>query len=85
MQLRERGNMATYTFHDLTHGTVRESSLTGIRAILVLARHDIESRIMDPISIEHEGQVLIKSDILRLTTYKQGENVKVLLPDEEAA
>lgn len=77
--------MATYTFHDLAHDTVRTSCLTSIRAILVLARYDIESHIMEPIEVRHEGKVLTKEDILRLTEYKHGENVRVLLPDGEAA
>lgn len=78
--------MATYTFHDLKYDVERQSTLSAVRALFVLARHDIESKVLyEPIAIEHNGKRYTKEDIVRLTEYKHGYLVKVLLPDEEAA
>ena len=78
--------MAVYTFRDLTHDIERESTIRAVRALFVLARHDIESKVLyEPIAIEHNGRRYTKADIVRLTEYKHGHLVKVFLPDGEAA
>jgi len=78
--------MAIYTFRDCAHGIELQSSLRALRALFILARHDIESAVLyEPISIQHNGVRYDREDILRLTTYERGKNVRVLLPESEAA
>jgi hypothetical protein len=77
--------MALYRYRDVQHNSIATSILQSVRATFVLARHDLESKLVyEPIEIVDRGRTYTVGDIIRLTEYEQGQNVRVLLPEEAA-
>jgi hypothetical protein len=40
--------------------------------------------VYEPIEIVHRGRMYTREDIVRLTEYEPGKNVRVLLPEDAA-